>query len=152
MVAIVNQCTLSQTDFDFITKANLVTELTDKIQMTSDSPSVSLFFAFLIIIVPVSIMVIAVMIRSYDKVGSNIFLIISLLATCIVALLPYSDFNKTDAIDVQLHEAKAELKTMEKPDVEIVDACSHPDVILKLAPNRDDVGFKSSYEVKDIAQ
>ena len=152
MVATVNQCTLSQTDFDFMTKANLITELTDKIQVVSGGFFINSFLILMLFVGPALIMVLSVMVRKYDKKASNILLVmtallgIAVIGSIIMATSPYRDFNKTDAIDVQLHEAKAELKTMEKPDVEIVDACSHPDVILKLAPNRDDADFKSSYK------
>ncbi|MBO6225356.1 MAG: hypothetical protein J6N72_07905 [Psychrobacter sp.] len=145
MVDAVNQCLLSQTDFDFMTKANLVTELTNSLSYEISNSSATLFACTLTGIAALLLIVFAFIVRGTHKKYSNILLIIAIaVISCLVAMV-YSASTSVKEVNSQLREAKSELTTLEKPDVEIFDACHRPDAILKLAPNRDDPEFKSTY-------
>lgn len=146
MADTINQCLLSQTDFNFIAQANLVTELTNNLSSAMDLFSRGIIMCSLTGVSILLLLVFAFMLRRTHKKSSNLLIVIVIIAGALLFSMLHSASTNVKEIKAQLHEAKTELKTMEKSDVEIFDACHHPDAILKLAPNRDEPDFESSYK------
>lgn len=145
MVNAVNQCLLSQTDFDFLTSANLVSELNDKLTLAEGNLGFILFFDFLLAIVVILIIAVAVMIRYRAKGQSNILMAVVACGVIAMGGATYLNFNEVKTIKSEIIETNAALEAIAQPEIDVFTACSAPGAILRLAPNRDDPDFKSSY-------
>ena len=145
MVNAVNQCLLSQTDFDFLTNANLVSELTDKLTIAEMNLLFMLFFDFLLAIAVILIIVLTFMIRYRAKKQSNILMGVVACGAIIMGLMTYINFNNVETIKSEIIETNAALEAIAQPEIDVFTACSAPGAILRLAPNRDDPDFKSSH-------
>lgn len=145
MVNAVNQCLLSQTDFDFLANASLVSELTDKLAIAEMNLSFMLIFDLLLAIAVILIIVFAFMIRYRAKKQSNILMGVVACGAIVMGLMTYINFNKVETIKSEIIETNTALEAMAQPEIDVFTACSAPDAVLMLAPNRDDPDFKSSY-------
>lgn len=145
MVNAVNQCLLSQTDFDFLANASLVSELTDKLAIAEMNLSFMLIFDLLLAIAVILIIVFAFMIRYRAKKQSNILMGVVACGAIVMGLMTYINFNKVETIKSEIIETNTALEAMAQPEIDVFTACSAPDAVLRLAPNRDDPDFKSSY-------
>lgn len=145
MVNAVNQCLLSQTDFDFLANASLVSELTDKLAIAEMNLSFMLIFDLFLAIAVILIIVFAFMIRYRAKKQSNILMGVVACGAILMGLMTYINFNKVEAIKSEIIETNTALEAMAQPEIDVFTACSAPDAVLRLAPNRDDPDFKSSY-------
>ena len=145
MVNAVNQCLLSQTDFDFLANVSLVSELTDKLAIAEMNLSFMLIFDLLLAIAVILIIVFAFMIRYRAKKQSNILMGVVACGAIVMGLMTYINFNKVETIKSEIIETNTALEAMDQPEIDVFTACSAPDAVLRLAPNRDDPDFKSSY-------
>lgn len=145
MVNAVNQCLLSQTDFDFLANASLVSELNDKLAIAEMNLSFMLIFDLLLAIAVILIIVFAFMIRYRAKKQSNILMGVVACGAIVMGLMTYINFNKVETIKSEIIETNTALEAMAQPEIDVFTACSAPDAVLRLAPNRDDPDFKSSY-------
>lgn len=145
MVNAVNQCLLSQTDFDFLANVSLVSELTDKLAIAEMNLSFMLIFDLFLAIAVILIIVFAFMIRYRAKKQSNILMGVVACGAIVMGLMTYINFNKVETIKSEIIETNTALEAMAQPEIDVFTACSAPDAVLRLAPNRDDPDFKSSY-------
>lgn len=145
MVNAVNQCLLSQTDFDFLANVSLVSELTDKLAIAEMNLSFMLIFDLFLAIAVILIIVLAFMIRYRAKKQSNILMGVVACGAIVMGLMTYINFNKVETIKSEIIETNTALEAMDQPEIDVFTACSAPDAVLRLAPNRDDPDFKSSY-------
>lgn len=145
MVNAVNQCLLSQTDFDFLANASLVSELTDKLAIAEMNLSFMLIFDLFLAIAVILIIVLAFMIRYRSKRQSNVLMAVAACGVIAMGSMTYFNFNKVKTIKSEIIETNTALEAMAQPEIDVFTACSAPDAVLRLAPNRDDPDFKSSY-------
>ena len=145
MVNAVNQCLLSQTDFDFLASASLVSDLSAQLSLAETNLSFILFFDFLLAVVAILIIVLAFMIRYRSKRQSNILMAVAACGVIAMGVMTYFNFNEVETIKFEIIEPNAALEAMAQPEIDVFTACSAPGAILRLAPNRDDPDFKSNY-------
>lgn len=145
MVNAVNQCLLSQTDFDFLANVSLVSELTDKLAIAEMNLSFMLIFDLFLAIAAILIIVLAFMIRDRSKRQSNVLIAVAACGAIVMGSMTYINFNKVETIKSEIIETNTALEAMAQPEIDVFTACSAPDAVLRLAPNRDDPDFKSSY-------
>lgn len=145
MVNAVNQCLLSQTDFDFLANVSLVSELTDKLAIAEMNLSFMLIFDLFLAIAVILIIVLAFMIRYRSKRQSNVLMAVAACGVIAMGSMTYFNFNKVKTIKSEIIETNTALEAMAQPEIDVFTACSAPDAVLRLAPNRDDPDFKSSY-------
>ena len=145
MVKAVNQCLLNQADFDFLTNANLVSELSDKLTIAERNLGVFMLFDFMVVIGAILIIVVAFMTRYHSKGKSNVLIAVAACGVIVMGFMTYFNINKVETIKAEIVETTAALEAMAQPEIDVFNACNTPDAILRLAPNRDDPDFKSSY-------
>ena len=145
MVKAVNQCLLNQADFDFLTNANLVSELSDKLTIAEGNLWAFMFFDFVLVVGAILIVVLAFTIRYHSKGKSNVLIAVAACGVIVAGFMTYFNINKVETIKAEIVETTAALEAMAQPEIDVFNACSTPDAILRLAPNRDDPDFKSSY-------
>lgn len=146
MATVVNQCMLSQTDFDFISKSNLALELTDSLTTIEFGLNLNMILTVLFFIVGIMLIVFSVMIRHRAKVASNLFIGMVIIGCLILGFGIVKDLNSIQSIETEIAEVNTELEAIAVPDAALFEACSKADSVVTLAPNRDDVGFESRYE------
>lgn len=145
MVNAVNQCLLNQTDFDFLTNANLVSELSSELTLAEGNLAFLMIFDFMVVVAAILIIVLAFMIRDRSKRQSNVLIAVAACGAIVMGSMTYINFNKVETIKSEIIETNTALEAMAQPEIDVFTACSAPDAVLRLAPNRDDPDFKSSY-------
>lgn len=145
MVNAVNQCLLNQTDFDFLTNANLVSELSSKLTLAEGNLAFLMIFDFMVVVAAILIIVLAFMIRDRSKRQSNVLIAVAACGFIVMGSMTYFNLNKVNNIKAEITETNGALEAMAQPEIDIFNACSTPGAILNLAPNKDDPDFKSSY-------
>ncbi len=145
MVNAVNQCLLNQTDFDFLTNANLVSELSSELTLAEGNLAFLMIFDFMVVVAAILIIVLAFMIRDRSKRQSNVLIAVAACGAIVMGSMTYINFNKVETIKSEIIETNTALEAMAQPEIDVFTACSAPDAVLRLTPNRDDPDFKSSY-------
>ncbi|MBO6225110.1 MAG: hypothetical protein J6N72_06630 [Psychrobacter sp.] len=145
MPRLVNQCLLSQSDFDFLTKTNLIDDLSFNLMLAQSSMSESVLFGYISGALIFLLVVFAIIIRSQVKMASNILIAMTFVATVFMSWMIYSDYSEVQELNAKIAVLNKDLKSITKPDVEIFYACAQPNGVLHLADDRDNLGFKSTY-------
>ena len=146
MIDTVNQCLLSQSDFDFINKANLLAGISEKMRSIESILQVTLLFAGASIVAMIMILTLAFRIRHRDKTGSNFLFAIIVIGLMVIGFVFDTKYDEFELIQSEVAVLNKDLKSMTLPDAEIFEVCSQSNAILELAPNRDDPDFKSFYK------
>ena len=145
MVTTVNECLLNQNDFDFLSKAHLVSDLSNKLSIAETDLSFILIFDFLLAGVVILIIVLAAMIRRRAKKQSNILMAVVACGVVAMGSATYFSFNKAETISAEIIKTNIALEALDKPDIAVFTACNTYGAVLQLSPSKDDPNFKSSY-------
>lgn len=145
MVTTVNECLLNQNDFDFLSKAHLVFDLSNKLSIAETDLSFILIFDFLMAGALILMIILAAMIRRRAKKQSNGLMMVAACGVIAMALMTYFNFNKVETIKSEIAGTNAALEALAKPDIDVFTACNTYGAVLQLSPSKDDPDFKSSY-------
>lgn len=111
MVKAVNQCLLNQADFDFLTNANLVSELNDKLTIAERNLEAFMLFDFMVVVGAILI-VVAFMTRYHSKGKSNVLIAVPACGVIFAGFMTYFNINKVETIKAEIVETNAALEAM----------------------------------------
>ena len=132
----VNQCLLSQTDFDFmfISNSKIASSLAKELISTQEHLFFLVIFASFVALIGFSILFLAAVAIKRANPNGKALLIISMFLLIALPFIAYPLYTDLQEQEVRITGLIEDINAMPRPTSELLDSCNEDDAILVLAP------------------